>query len=199
MSPSSADRLGVWGRWSTIPPRLVFTLAMACLVTCCTSTRWDPQPVEASESAIRFDHPDFDPELAEYALGRDPMSGDELHVARFSGADAFAMLVVLRTGPNHVVPDGTLESDIGRSMDGADLTWGESGQVPSRMGYVPFRMFRLADQPFRCVGFGHRFGETGDDMRRKRNLVIGWLCHDKSRPVSTTAAADLIAKVSVGR
>ena len=84
-------------------------------------------------------------------------------------------------------------------MDGPDLTWGESGQVPSRIGYVPYRMFRIADQPFRCVGFSQRFGETGDDMRRKRNLMVGWFCYDRSRPVSATAAADLIAKVSVGR
>jgi hypothetical protein len=172
---------------------------MACLVEGCPPTHWDPQPLEASESAIRFDHANFDPELAEYASGRDAMTGAEVHVAQFFGADAFARVIILRAGPDHVVPDRPLEADIGRWMDGTDLTWGESGQVPSRIDYVPYRMFRLADQPLRCVRFSHRFGETGDDMRRKRNLVIGLFCYDKSRPVSAATAADLIAKVSVGR
>jgi hypothetical protein len=60
-------------------------------------------------------------------------------------------------------------------------------------------MFRIADHSFRCVAFSQRFGESADDMRLKRNLVFGWFCYDKSRPVAAAAAADLIAKVSVGR
>ena len=78
--------------------RRVLALSIACLVAACQHHEWDPQPVEASQSAIRFDHADFDPDLTEYQLDRDPRTGSEVHVARFFGADAFAILVVSKTG-----------------------------------------------------------------------------------------------------
>jgi hypothetical protein len=179
--------------------RRVLALSIAGLVAACQHQEWDPQPVEASQSAIRFDHADFDPDLAEYEVGREPGTGTELHIARFFGAAAFAELAVLKTGPSYVVEERTTEIHVGRVFNGIELDWGEAGRVPSRMGYVGYRMFRLADQPFSCLGFSQTVGETADDRGRNKNLVIGYFCYDETRPPSAATAADLIGKVSIGR
>ena len=82
----------------------------AGLVPGCPTHEWDPKPVDASQSAIRFDHADFDPDLAEYALDRDPRTGSELYVARFFGADAFAAVLVFKAGASYVVKDRPTEA-----------------------------------------------------------------------------------------
>jgi hypothetical protein len=106
----------------------------AGLVAGCPTHEWDPKPVDASQSAIRFDHADFDPDLAEYALDRDPRTGSELYVARFFGADAFAAVLVFKAGASYVVKDRPTEAQVGGLMNGAEVELGESGRVASRMG-----------------------------------------------------------------
>ena len=199
MDPRYRRQLTARALFGEVPSRLVLVLAMAWLVSGCPDDRWDLQPIEASKSAIRFEHADFDPELAEYAADRDPRTGGEVHLARFSGAGAFAVVLVLKAGASQVVEERAMERYLGRLMNGADVAWGESGRVPSRIGYVRYRMFRFADQPGSCVGFSQTVGETHDGRGRKRNLVIGYFCYDESRPLSAVAAADLIGKISFGR
>jgi hypothetical protein len=195
MNPRFPPQLKVRGLFAAAPVRLVLALTMACLAAGCEE-EWDPQPVEASQSAIRFDHPDFDPDLAEYAHQRYRM-GHRAHVARFSGADAFAVLAVFRPAAGYVVPERVLESEVGRLLDGADVDWGVSGRSPSGLGYVRYRMFRLVDQPFNCVGFSDTSDERNYGSGRRSDLVTGVFCYDESRPLSATTAADLIRQVSV--
>jgi hypothetical protein len=179
--------------------RLIPALTLACILTGsqCTEEPWDPQPVEASRSAIRFDHADFDPDLAEYALQRYRRVGSQMHLARFSGTDAFAVLTVYKTGACCVIPEPVTESDVGRLLNGAEPDWGDSDHTSSSLGYLRYRMFRLVDQPFNCVGFSQSFGESYDDRGRKRNLVAGYFCYDETRPRSHATAEDLIRQVSV--
>jgi hypothetical protein len=75
MSLRFSRRRSARGLFGKIPLRLALAFAMAWLVAGCPDERWDPKPVEASRSAIRFDHADFDPESAEYAFDRDPRTG----------------------------------------------------------------------------------------------------------------------------
>jgi hypothetical protein len=75
MSLRFSRRRSARGLFGKIPLRLALAFAMALLVAGCPDERWDPKPVEASRSAIRFDHADFDPESAEYAFDRDPRTG----------------------------------------------------------------------------------------------------------------------------
>jgi hypothetical protein len=199
MSPRLPLQLKVRGLPGHSALRLALALSIAGLLTGCPPEEWNPQPVEASQSAIRFDHADFDPELAEYELDREPRTGNELHVARLLGADAFAVVLVLRAGASYVVNERTTEAQVGGLMNGAEVEWGESGRVASRMGYVPYRMFRFPDQPVSCVGFSQTVGETHDDRARKRNLVIGYFCYDGAHVMSAATAADLIGKISIGR
>jgi hypothetical protein len=199
MSPRLPLWLSVRAGFGDCAVRLILALSVACLVAGCQHDEWDPQPVESSQSAIRFDHADFDPDLTEYQLDRDASTGSEVHVARFFGADAFAILVVSRTGAGYVVQERTTEANIGRLLNGVELDWGESGRVSTRMGPVGYRMFQLADQPFSCLGFSQTVGETADDRGRKKNLVIGTFCYDETRPLTAATAADLIGKVSLSR
>jgi hypothetical protein len=98
-----------------------------------------------------------------------------------------------------VVEERTTEIHVSRLLNDAELEWGDSGRVRTRVGLVRYRMFQFADQPVSCLGFSHTFGETHDDRGRKENLVIGYFCYDKSRPLSAATAADLIRKVSFRR
>jgi hypothetical protein len=179
--------------------RLALALSIAGLLTGCPPEEWNLQPVEAPLSAIRFDHRDFDPDLAEYELDHEHMTGNEAHVARFFGPDAFALLLVYKAGPRHVIPEHSTETRVARMVDGIELDWGESGRVPTRMGHVRYRMFRFTGEPFSCLGFSQTVGETPDDKRRKRNLIAGYFCYDETRPPSAATAADLIGKVSLSR
>ncbi len=155
--------------------------------------------MEAGQSAIRFDHADFDPDLAEYQFDRHPRTGSELHVAQFFGADAYAGVVVSKAAAGYVVEERPIEVQVERMFDGVELDWGESGRVPSHMGYVRYRMFRVAGQSLSCLGFGHTFGEAADGRGRKNNLVVGWFCYDETRPPSAATATDLIGRVSLSR
>jgi hypothetical protein len=197
MSSRFPPQRKVRGLFGVAPVRLVLTFTMACLVAGCEEEEpWNPQPVEASQSAIRFDHADLDPDLAEYGLQR-YREGGRAHHARFSGADAFADLLVYTAGPCCVVSENAAESWVRRLLNGAEVEWGAAGHTPSRLGYVRYRMFRFADQPFNCVGFSQTFGETIDDRGRKRKLIAGYFCYDETRAPSAATAADLIRQVSV--
>jgi hypothetical protein len=61
--------------------------------------QWTSTPIKASESVIRFDHPDFDPKLADYLVRRQPRAGHAVSVAGFAGDRAFAVEVAMKTGP----------------------------------------------------------------------------------------------------
>jgi hypothetical protein len=196
MSPKFRMQLKVRELFGAASLRLVLALTMACLVTGCEE-EWDPQPVKASQSAILFNHADFDPDLAEYSLQRYQKTGARLHVARFSGADALAVLMVYKPGASHVVREPATESDVRRLVNGAELDWGQSDRISSSLGYIRYRMFRVVDQPVNCVGFSQTFGETHDDRGRKKNLIAGYFCYDESRPLLDATAADLIRQVSV--
>ena len=42
-----------------------------------------------------------------------------------------------------MVEERTTEVNVGRLLNGIELDWGDSGRVPSRMGYVSYRMFSV--------------------------------------------------------
>ena len=132
----------------------------------------EPQPIEAGQSVIRFEHEKFDPERAEYLLHHDPRSANDVYFAQFVGNAAFATLAALKTGPSHVIEERSVDSRVGRLLRDEELTWGESGRAESGMGIVPYRMFRIADQPVSCVGFSQSLGESSDDRGRKSDLVL---------------------------
>jgi hypothetical protein len=69
----------------------------------------------------------------------------------------------------------------------------------SGVGYTQYRLFQLRDQPVSCVGFAQMAGQSGDDRNRQPNAVFGYFCHDASRPMTTEAAEDLLARVKLGR
>jgi hypothetical protein len=159
---------------------------------------WDPQPIEASQSVIHFEHDEFDPKRAKYLLQHDPRSANDVYIAQFVGEDAFAVLAAYKTGPSFVVEDRTTESHVARMLQDAELTWGEAGQVDTRFGAVPYRMFEIAGRPLSCVGFGHPRGGSSDDRGRKKDLVFGYFCQSDARPMSAAAADDLIGRVALG-
>jgi hypothetical protein len=157
----------------------------------------DTSVVDAKQSLIRFQHADFDPDLAEYSVARYRRSGNEFHMARFYGVDAFAILAAYKSSPSYVMRERPTEAYIGDMLEDLDLDWGESGRTGSGFGNVPYRLFNVVDEPFSCVGFGQTVGESSDDLGRKRDLVFGFFCHDDSRPMSTDAAEELIGRVSL--
>ena len=57
-----------------------------------TAGQEEMKPVDTAHSAIRFQHVDYDPDLAEYAVQRDGRTGNELHVV-LQGIDALDHLV----------------------------------------------------------------------------------------------------------
>jgi hypothetical protein len=194
MSARFPTRLKVRGLFAA-PVRLAVALTMACLVAGCEE-EWDPQPVKASQSVIRFAHTDFDPDLAEYSVQRYD-NGGQVHLAQFSGADGFAVLVVQKLPPGYVMRTRSVDSEVSRLLNGVEVDWGAAGRTPSGRGYAEYRMFRLVDQPFNCVGFSDTFNDMNDGAGWKRKLVIGYFCYDESRPLSQEAAAELIRQVSV--
>lgn len=154
--------------------------------------------VGAEESAIRFQHPDFEGNPGSYTVQREPRSGNELHTASFLGTDAVAVLAIYKTSASYVVKERAVESYVARFMGDEDLDWGASGQAASRLGLVPYRLFDVADQGLSCVGFSHTVG-VADDRGRNSDLVVGYFCHDESRPMSAESAEDLIGQVSYAR
>jgi hypothetical protein len=121
------------------------------LAACQTDYRLNTTPIPASESLIRFEHPDFLPELAEYAAHRDDRSGDESHIASFHGPQSRATVVALRAGPVHIVEAASTEAWIARLLPEVELVWGESGRAASRPGQARYRFFRVGDAPLSCA------------------------------------------------
>lgn len=194
-----SSRWGFWRGW--LPALGARHAACALGVALAACQGMDEQPdtsvVDAGRSLIRFQHADFDPDLTEYAVARYRRTGNEFHMAKFYGGDAFAILAAYKSSPSYVMRERATEAYIADMLEDFDLEWGASGRTGSGIGDVPYRLFDVADGPFSCVGFGQTVGESSDDMGRKRDLVFGFFCRDNSRPMSTDAAEELIAEVSL--
>jgi hypothetical protein len=171
--------------------------ALGLAVAACQAVDEQPSVVDAKQSLIRFQHADFDPDLAEYSVIRDRRTGNAVHLARFYGADALAMLAAYKNSPSYVMQERATETYIANMLTDLDLDWGESGRTESGFGNVPYRLFDVVDEPLSCVGFGQTIGDRPDDRGRKRDLVIGFFCQDNSRPMSADSAEELIRNVSL--
>jgi hypothetical protein len=181
---------------------LPLAVAGALLLGGCESMRaqYEPQPIEASRSMIRFEHDGFNPQQAKHTLHHDPTSANDVYVAELAGADAFATLVAYDTGPGFVVQERPPEAYVADLMrEDLELTWGESGVATTRAGRAPYRMFEIVGQPFSCVGFGQAQGESSDDRGRKSNLLFGYFCQRDARPMTAETASDLISSASLSR
>jgi hypothetical protein len=179
--------------------RLALVLVAYVAAGCQSLTpEWQSQAIDAGDSPIRFEHEGFDPQLAEYMVQRDPRSANALYVARFAGADAFALLAAVKTGPSYVVEERATEAYVSDLLEDVDPDWGASGRVEAPIGIVPYRMFRLPGQSVSCVGFAQPVGQPADDRNRRKGVAFGYFCQDEIRPMSTEAAEDLIGKVSLG-
>ena len=174
-------------------------VAVALLAGCQGSLQpaWEPQPIAASQSVIRFEHEDFDPARSEYRLQHDPRSDNEVHLGQFAGNGVFATLAAYKTGPSFVIEERSTESYVAHLLGDAQLTWGESGRTATRYGSVPYRMFKIAGQPFDCVGFGQPRGESSDDRGRKSDLLFGYFCQSDARPLTAARATDLIGGLAL--
>ena len=191
-----------WGYWRRRlpPPRAVHAAcALGLAVAACQGMDEQPEPsvVDAKQSLIRFQHADFDPDLAEYSLARDRRTGNAIHLARFYGVDTFAMVAAYQNSASYVIQERPTEAYIANMLTDLDLDWGESGRTDSGFGTVPYRLFNVVDEPLSCVGFGQTIGERTDDRGRKSDLVVGVFCHDDSRPMSVDSAEELISNVSL--
>ena len=179
--------------------RLALVLVACAAAGCQTLTpEWQSQAIDAGDSPIRFEHAGFDPKLAEYMVQRDPRSATAVYVARFAGADAFAVLASVKTGPSHVVRERAPESYVSNLLENVKADWGPSGRATAPIGTVPYRMFRLPDQSASCVGFAQVIGQPADDRGGRKGLAFGYFCQDDTRPMSADVAEDLIGKVSLG-
>jgi hypothetical protein len=154
---------------------------------------------DATGSAIRFTHGDFQPELSEYAIQKDPLTSGVAHLASFHGPDSSAMLVASMAGPGYVFEERSTESTVSPLLPEAKLSWGERGRASSRIGYIPYRLFQIDGQPLSCAGFAQTVGETRDDRLRKNNLVFGYFCRDESRPMTSQEVEELLGQVKLGR
>lgn len=154
-------------------------------------------PIPASESLIRLEHPDFMPELAEYAAHRNDRSGDESHIASFHGPEAQAIVVALRAGPDHVVEAASTEAWTARLLPDAELVWGESGRAAS--GQASYRFFRAGDAPLSCVAFSQSRSAPDDRLKRDAELLYGYFCRDELRPLTTEDAGELLSSVEIAR
>jgi hypothetical protein len=179
--------------------RLALVL-VACVAAGCQSLtpEWQSRAIDPGDSAIRFEHAGFDPKLAEYMVQRDPRSANAVYVARFTGADAFAVVAAVKTGPSYVVEERATEAYVSDLLENVKPDWGASGRVAAPIGIVPYRMFRLPGQSASCVGFAQQVGQPADDRNRRKGVAFGYFCQDETRPMSTEAAEDLIGKVSLG-
>ena len=179
--------------------RLALVLVACATAGCQTLTpEWQSQPIDASDSPIRFDHTSFDPKLAEYMVQRDPRSATAVYVASFTGADSFAVLAAVKTGPSYVVRERAPESYVSNLLENVEADWGASGRVAAPIGTVPYRMFRLPGQSASCVGFAQLIGQPADDRNGRKGVAFGYFCQDQARPMSTDTAEDLIGKISLG-
>lgn len=199
MSWIVADQI-TWSRWGCAGVAAGGLAAIALLGGCeSLGPSWDPQPIEASQSVIGFEHQDFDPKRAEHVLQRDPRTGNQVYIAQFTGDQAFAVLVAAKSGPSYAFGERAIETYVDNLFEDVELIWGEAGRIGTRLGNVPYRMFEIAGQPLSCVGFGQRHGNFGDDRGQKNDLIYGYFCESDARPMTAASADDLISKVSVGR
>jgi hypothetical protein len=188
-----------WGSWRGWLPAGHAACALGLAVAACQGVDEQPEPsvVNARQSLIRFQHADFDPDLAEYSVARDRRSGNAVHMARFYGVDAFAILLAYKNSPSYVMQERPTEAYIADVLTELSLDWGESGRTDSGFGSVPYRLFNVVDEPLSCVGFGQTIGDSPDDRGRKRDLVVGFFCQQDSRPMSVDSAKELISNVSL--
>jgi|SRR5919108_2897296 hypothetical protein len=196
---STRSRRGFWRRRPLALRAGHAACALGLAVAACQGMDEQPEPsvVDAKQSLIRFQHADFDPDLAEYSVVRYRRTGNALHLARFYGVDGFAMLATYKTSPSYVMEERPLEAHVADMLTELDLDWGESGRTDSGFGTVPYRLFNVVDESLSCVGFGQTIGERTDDRGRKSDLVVGVFCHDDSRPMSVDSAEELISNVSL--
>jgi hypothetical protein len=153
---------------------------------------------DAATSAIRFDHSDFQPELAEYAVQKDPRTGGAVHLASFHGPDSSAVIAAIKAGNGYVVEERSPESMVSDLMpEEAEIDWGTRGSTMSGVGYTQYRLFRVVEQPLSCVGFAQYVGQSPDDRGRKRNAVFGYFCRDDSRPMTPQSAEEWLAQVKL--
>jgi hypothetical protein len=134
----------------------------------------ETKETDAAGSAIRFQHVDFQPELAEYAIRGHPLTSSVEHLARFHGPDCTATLAAIRAGPGYVFEERSTESTVSPLLPEVTITWGARGSAMSAIGYIPYRLFEIDGQPVSCAGFAQTVGETRDDRLRKNNLDFGY-------------------------
>ena len=103
--------LGSWRGWLRALPAGHAACALGLAVAACQGM--DEQPdtsvVDAKQSFIHFQHANFDPDLAEYSVAQYRRSGNAVHMARFYGVDAFAMLVAYKNSPSYVMQERPTE------------------------------------------------------------------------------------------
>jgi hypothetical protein len=173
-------------------------LAAAMAVGACqTGPKPELQTILADESRIRFEHPDFLPELTEYALERDSRVGSEAYLASFHGAEARALGVALKAGPGYVFNHASTEALAARLFPDSELHWSGSGRAVSGLGLADYRFFRFDEAPLSCVAFNQVKGETGDVRGRKSVMVYGYFCRDELHPLTMQAAEDLLSNLSL--
>jgi hypothetical protein len=178
-------------------PAAMLLLTSAIAVSGCQSAE-PPREIVARESAIQFEHTDFQSGLAKYSVQRHPVTANRVHAAQLFGSDAFGVVVAVITGPSYVVGPAQLEHQVsGLLSEDAQVTWGQSGGAASGLGYTPYRLFRETSHSLSCVGFSQTAGERPDDRGRKGNLVFGYFCRDDSRPMTVGDAEELIGSVRI--
>jgi hypothetical protein len=180
-------------------------LALAWLVSGCSAVNpgWTSKPIQASQSVIQFDHPDFEPKLADYLVQRDPRSGHTAYVARLAGAHAFAIIVAMKAGPGFVLQERATESHIVGLLKndtpiwgGSGRTvWGESGRTMANGDPVAYRMFLLPDRSATCVGFVRGVGEPLSGPNYRTDGAIGFFCEKGADPMPASTAETLITSV----
>jgi hypothetical protein len=150
------------------------------------------EPIQAEESRIRFDHPDFLPELTEYAVRRWSHTGSESHIASFHGPETHGLVVALSPGPGYVVELTSTELLIGRLLPDSELLWADAG----RAGQAGYRLFHMHGHPLSCVAFSQGAGNVGHGPDFKSSLIYGYFCRDELRPLTAESARELVVSVS---
>ena len=176
-------------------------VALACLTGGCEALgpEWSSKPIGADQSPIHFDHADFDARLAEYALQQDLKSGNAVYVAHFAGAGATGVVAAFKAGPSYVVEERATETYVAPLLAEAHPVWGASGRSAAHGSPISYRMFRMPGQTTNCVGFAQLIGQPADDANHKKAIVFGYFCKSDPRPISASAAEDLISAISLTR
>jgi hypothetical protein len=120
-----AQRRAAWQAWS------VSLVCGVVLLGCCHSPPVTKE-IDASASAIRFEHGDFRPELSEYVVQEDPCTHGQAHLASFHGSDSVGMLVVVQAGAGRVRREQSLESSVQELMPEGAASSGARAAAPDR-------------------------------------------------------------------